>query len=115
MKKAKCFSNFVAMLVVLLFAGCQSNKESCCEMPSATTTNALASTVFAVAPATTPSPSVTPVPKSVFPVRIKAGPSDSLKDVEGNVWLPEQGFVDGDTTERPDLVITNTKTPAIYR
>lgn len=47
-------------------------------------------------------------------VRIKAGPSASLKDSDGNVWLPDQGFVDGETAERTDLQIANTKTPAIY-
>jgi len=49
------------------------------------------------------------------PVRIKAGPSPSFKDSDGNVWLPDQAFADGDTAERPDIEIANTKTPAIYR
>jgi hypothetical protein len=49
------------------------------------------------------------------PVRIKAGPSTSFTDAEGNVWLPDQGFAEGDTVERPDIQIANTKTPAIYR
>src|SRR5208283_2299050 len=49
------------------------------------------------------------------PVRIKAGSSDSFKDADGNLWLPEQGFVDGDTVERPDVQIAGTQTPAIYR
>ena len=58
---------------------------------------------------------MTPAPKPTLPVHIKAGPSASFTDSEGNVWLPEQGFVDGDTTERPDVTITNTKTPVIYQ
>jgi len=53
-----------------------------------------------------------PVPP---PIRIKAGRFDSLTDAEGNVWLPDQGFADGETTERPEVLISNTKTPAIYQ
>ena len=53
-----------------------------------------------------------PVPP---PIRIKAGRFDSLTDAEGNVWLPDQGFADGETTDRPDVPISNTKTPAIYQ
>ena len=118
MKQAKCLMppsdcTFIAILAALLFAGCQSSKESSGNM-TATATNAPASTVSA-APPTVPSPAVTPVPKPTLPVHIKAGPSASFTDSEGNVWLPEQGFVDGDTTERPDVQITNTKTPVIYQ
>src|SRR5450759_4278670 len=118
MKQAKCLMqqsccNLIALLAALLFAGCQSGKDSSGNI-TANTTSAPASTVSA-APPTAPSPAVTPVPKPTLPVHIKAGPSASLTDSEGNVWLPEQGFVDGDTTERPDVIITNTKTPAIYQ
>jgi len=49
------------------------------------------------------------------PVRVKAGKSDSIKDAEGNVWLADQGFEGGQTLERPDVQISNTKDPAIYR
>jgi len=49
------------------------------------------------------------------PVRIKAGLSTSITDSEGNVWLADQGFVDGETSERPDVQIANTKSPAIYQ
>ncbi|MFZ0826041.1 MAG: malectin, partial [Verrucomicrobiia bacterium] len=53
----------------------------------------------------------TPVP----PVRIKAGLSTAITDADGNAWLPDQGFADGETAERPDLQIANTKSPAIYQ
>ncbi len=54
-----------------------------------------------------------PVPP---PVRIKAGSSNSFTDSDGNVWLPDQGFADGETTDRPDdMQIANTKDPALYR
>lgn len=49
------------------------------------------------------------------PVRIKAGNFSSFKDSEGNTWLPDQAFTDGETIERPDLEIANTKDPIIYR
>ena len=54
-----------------------------------------------------------PVPP---PVRIKAGSSKPFTDSDGNVWLPDQGFADGMTTERSDdLAIANTKDPELYR
>jgi len=54
-----------------------------------------------------------PVPP---PVRIKAGLFRSWTDSDGNVWLPDQGFADGNTTERPeDLAIANTKDQELYR
>jgi hypothetical protein len=50
------------------------------------------------------------------PVRIKAGLTASWKDSEGNEWLADQGFADGDTTDRPDdMKIDNTTNPAMYR
>jgi len=50
------------------------------------------------------------------PVRIKAGLSTTLTDSEGNVWQPDQGFADGETTDRDaDLKIANTVDPALYR
>ncbi len=48
-------------------------------------------------------------------VRIKAGKSEAVKDAEGNVWLADQGFEGGQTIERPDIQIANTKSPDIYR
>ncbi|MGH7992085.1 MAG: protein kinase domain-containing protein [Limisphaerales bacterium] len=49
------------------------------------------------------------------PVRIKAGSSKPFTDSDGNVWLPDQGFADGETAERPDLAIVNTLDPELYR
>ena len=48
--------------------------------------------------------------------RIKAGSDKPIKDSSGNLWLADQGFADGETTDRsPDLTVANTKTPEIYR
>ena len=48
-------------------------------------------------------------------VRIKAGKSESVKDADGNIWLADQGFEGGQTIERPDIQIANTKSPDLYR
>jgi alpha-L-arabinofuranosidase len=48
-------------------------------------------------------------------LRIKAGRSESVEDAEGNAWLADQGFEGGQTIERPDIQIANTKSPDLYR
>lgn len=52
---------------------------------------------------------------SVETVRIKTGITAPLTDEAGVVWRADSGFTDGDTIERQDLVIENTKTPSVYR
>ena len=49
------------------------------------------------------------------PVRIKAGATEQMKDSAGNVWLPDQGFADGQTYAVADAAITNTTNVALYR
>ncbi|HKW30799.1 MAG TPA: malectin domain-containing carbohydrate-binding protein, partial [Verrucomicrobiae bacterium] len=48
------------------------------------------------------------------PVRIKAGSFKSFVDHDGNLWLPDRGFADGETAERPHLAVVNTKDPELY-
>ena len=48
-------------------------------------------------------------------IRIKAGSSEPVKDAEGNVWQAEKGIEGGQTIARPDIQITNTKSPDLYR
>ena len=48
-------------------------------------------------------------------IRIKTGITAPLTDETGVVWRADAGFADGDTIERPDLAIANTKTPSLYR
>ncbi|HXT13973.1 MAG TPA: malectin [Candidatus Angelobacter sp.] len=62
--------------------------------------------------ATTATTNVAPI--AGVAIRIKAGGS-GFTDSKGNVWLGDQGFEGGDTVERPDLSITNTTDPEIYR
>jgi nucleoid-associated protein YgaU len=136
---------FVALLAVSLFAGCNSASPSPsattatavtplppAPAPKDTAAPTMPAAPAATAPAAAPAPAApeaapaaaaaapaaataatAPVPP---PVRIKAGASSSFTDSEGNVWLPDQGFADGETTDRPDdMQIANTKDPALYR
>lgn len=48
-------------------------------------------------------------------IRIKTGITKPLTDETGVVWQADQGFADGDTIDRPDIAIANTKTPSVYR
>jgi alpha-galactosidase len=55
----------------------------------------------------------TPAQKTI---RIKAGADAPFTDADGNVWLPDQGFADGQTEQRDaSLAVANTKDPALYR
>ena len=38
-----------------------------------------------------------------------------MTDSEGNVWLADEGYADGDTYEADDASVTNTPDPALYR
>ena len=62
--------------------------------------------------ASAPSPKAA---KAAGTIRIMAALEKPHTDETGITWLPAQGFLDGDTMERPDLKIGNTKTPSIYR
>ena len=72
------------------------------------------------APAKAPTTEITapaaPVPPQASQVmRIKAGLSTPFTDSGGNIWLADQGFDGGDTIERPDIAIANTKDPGLYQ
>jgi len=87
------FFSFAALLALLL-GGCQSAP---------------------VKPATTSQPAATMAKPGLPAIRIKAGVTDGFTDSSGNAWLPDQGFADGDTVERPDVTITNAADQRIYR
>jgi len=122
------FANIIPLLALLLVAGCQSgnNHSAGASAPqtnppeaAAAKPSAAASPATAPAPATTPTPAAIPAPPAApvaaAPVRIKAGLFSPITDSDGNSWLPDQGFADGETVERPDLPISNTKSPKIYQ
>ncbi|HVU32714.1 MAG TPA: malectin [Opitutaceae bacterium] len=48
-------------------------------------------------------------------IRIKAGVTASHTDEAGLVWQADQGFADGDTVDRGEIAVANTKTPSLYR
>ena len=83
--------------------------------PAETPAAPAAAAATAAAAAPTAEPAATPAAATVMPpIRIKAGIPNSFTDSEGNVWLPDQGFVGGETYEVPDAQVTNTPDPAIY-
>ncbi len=47
-------------------------------------------------------------------IRIRAGTTAKHTDENGVVWLADQGFDGGDTIDRGDIKVGNTKTPSIY-
>jgi hypothetical protein len=47
-------------------------------------------------------------------IRIRAGTTAKHTDETGVVWLADQGFDGGDTIDRGDIKVANTKTPSIY-
>ena len=121
---------FISVVVAFLLAGCQSDNcqsgvRISCTPPTPAVT-APAAPIVSAAPAVT-APAAPVAPAVVAPVvaapatptaaiRIKAGNTAPYTDSKGNVWLPDQGFVDGDTVDRgSDMQIANTQDQAIYR
>jgi hypothetical protein len=116
----------ISAVVALLLVGCQSAKDkSCCKAAStmskpavaATAPTAAVPTPAVTAPVAPTAPAVPAAPVAAgLPMRINAGASAPYTDASGNVWLPDQGFVDGDVTDRgSDMEIANTQDQAIYR
>ena len=96
----------LTVLAFAVLAGCQTNnKTSSSKEPEAVTPARAMSTETASSVA---------APVSVSTVRVKAG-SGPFTDSTGTVWQADQGFDGGDTVERPDAPITNTKEPGLYR
>lgn len=93
----------IAAGVLILANGC---KTTCCTDTNKKTATSAAPTVAVATPA---------AQKIQLPtIRIKAG-AGAIKDSAGIEWLAETGFGGGDSVERPDLSIANTKQPEIYR
>jgi hypothetical protein len=105
----------------VLLAGCQSENNQTSAAPAQySTTSAAATHPAAVQPVATSAPvqaaaASTSVPATATTIRIKAVAAAPCKDSSGNVWMADQGFDGGDTVERPDAPITNTKDPGLYQ
>jgi hypothetical protein len=92
------------LLTIAVTSGCTPQGNAPANQPP---TNAPAGeTIVKAAPAP---------PQAMQTVRIKAGQSTPFTDSSGNVWSADQGFDGGDTIERPDITIANTKDPALYQ
>jgi hypothetical protein len=106
----KLLINFsVAALAALLVVGCHSSPKTTTTPTSATSTKTTRTT-------TTTTTTTAAVTKPALPtIRIKTGVDKPITDSSGNVWQADTGFADGETVERPDLPIENTKDPGIYR
>ena len=81
-------------------------------LPPALPQNIAQASAAAPAPAAAAPVAAAPAARTV---RIKAGKSEPVKDADGNVWLADQGFEGGQTIERPDIQVGNTKSPDLYR
>ena len=108
---------YSAALAGLLLVGCTATSEKTTSQPLPVVAAAPAVGPTPVMPAAVPAPpEVSPgTNKLSLPMSIKAGATEGFIDGDGNQWLPDQGFTDGETTERPDLTITNTANQQIYR
>jgi len=94
---------FISAVAAFLLVGCQSAKDQ--------------SVVKITVTKTTPAVAAPAVPAAAgLPIRIDAGSTTPYTDSNGNTWLPDQGFADGDVVDRGnDVQIANTKDPGIYR
>ena len=127
----KWTAGFALGLAGALIAGCQSAQQSSTNTAATSQTAAAApatpapaqAAAAAPAPPATPAQAAAPAAAAPAasavsvtpPVRIKAGVTEKMTDSEGNVWLPDQGFADGETYEADDAAVTNTPDPALYR
>lgn len=94
----------ITALAALLLAGCESVPKKSADQTAA----------VSVAPQVALVATVETMPARPT-IRIKAGTTGGFTDGAGHVWLAEQGFTDGETTERPELTITGTTDQHIYQ
>jgi len=98
-----CLHTFLAGTLVLALAGCES-------LSSKPATEAPRTEAKAAAAVKTETP-VAARPT----IRIKAGADNTITDSRGTKWSADQGFEGGSVEDRPDLQITGTNTPELYR
>ena len=84
--------SLISAVAVILLAGCQSGKEP---SGAGTATVAAPAAPAMTAPATPPG-------STSKAIRIDAGSDTNYVDSEGNTWLADQGFADGEVTARDD-------------
>jgi hypothetical protein len=106
----KWAGGLAVLLAIALVAGCHRADEQ----DSADTGSTADAAPATPAPAPVPAPPAPPAAVTP-PVRIKAGVTEQMKDSAGNVWLPDQGFADGQTYAVTNAAVTNTLNQALYR
>ncbi|HUO08403.1 MAG TPA: malectin domain-containing carbohydrate-binding protein [Phycisphaerae bacterium] len=101
-----CMHNCLLLPIAMAIAlpACETSKTPVGQTHSETSTN------VASASANVPTP---PVARPT--VRIKAGASTALNDSQGTQWSADTGFDGGEVEDRPDLNVTGTPTPELYR
>jgi hypothetical protein len=110
------FGAGMSVMACVIIAGCQTeSKQSSSAAPAASSAKPAPSQPAAAVATPTPAAAKPAAPVAANTVRIKAGSSTAFKDSAGNTWQPDQGFDGGDTVERPDAQIANTKDPGLYQ
>jgi Malectin domain len=127
------FAGIIAVSAGLLLSGCQTetSPSTAAAVPAAPAAPAMAAPAAPTPPPAPPAPAMpaaeapaAPAAPAMAasssapmapPVRIKAGSSTNVTDADGNVWLADTGFEEGETVERPDAAIVDSKSPQIYR
>jgi hypothetical protein len=101
--------------VLTFVTGCQTEHQTSAPTAPVATQSSVAPTApVAMQSSAAPAPAATPVTAGDA-IRIKAGSSSPFKDSSGNVWQAELGFNGGDSIERPDLAIANTKDAGLFQ
>src|SRR5206468_5227095 len=101
-RRCSGFTFFVLLAAALV--GCQSNSDPSTPLGTGPKPSAAADAKPSSAPAS-----------NLPTIRIKAGADQPLKDSKGVEWAADTGFEGGMTIDRPDLKVTGTDKPEIYR
>ena len=106
--------SLISALAMFLLVGCQSASEQSSSKPATVAASAAPAATAEATPAeATPMTTPTTMPTAI---RIDAGSDTNYVDSEGNTWLTDQGFADGEAISRDnDMPIANTKDPTLYR
>ena len=98
-----CLQAFVAGTLLLALSGCESLSSKPLTGSAHTEAKSAASSKMETPVAARPT------------IRIKAGADNAITDSRGTKWSADQGFEGGSVEDRPDLQITGTTTPELYR
>lgn len=112
--------SLMAALAALVLTGCHSakNAATASTTPVATSPSPAVAAPAAVQPAPAAPVAAPAVQAKAAPgtVRIRVGDPANYTDSNGNIWLGDRGFADGEILSRAgDLKIENTKDQDLYR